>query len=85
MRRLVRRRPRIVLMRDKGRITIPSVLREAYGLDEGSEVFVYAEEDRLVLYPHRVPPARAQPPTAQAQAPPDDDEEVGLQELETGV
>ena len=45
---------RIVLVRDKGRITIPASWRERYGLEEGSEVVLVAEEDRLVLYPRRV-------------------------------
>jgi len=45
---------RIVLVRDKGRITIPASWRDRYGLSEGSEVLLVAEEDRLVLYPRRV-------------------------------
>jgi AbrB family looped-hinge helix DNA binding protein len=45
---------RIVLVRDKGRITIPAALRDRYGMTEGSEVVLIAEEDRLVLYPRRV-------------------------------
>jgi len=46
---------RIVTVRDKGRITIPAGWRETYGLDEGSELIVVAEEGRLVLYPRRNP------------------------------
>lgn len=49
----VEKQERIVLMRDKGRITIPASWREKYGLAEGSEVVLVAEEDRLVLYPRR--------------------------------
>ena len=45
---------RIVLVRDKGRVTIPASWRDRYGLSEGSEVLLVAEEDRLVLYPRRV-------------------------------
>lgn len=47
------KRERIVLMRDKGRITIPASWRERYGLEEGSEMVLVAEEERLVLYPRR--------------------------------
>ena len=49
----VEKQERIVLVRDKGRITIPASWREKYGLEEGSEVVLVAEEDRLVLYPRR--------------------------------
>jgi len=50
----VEKQERIVLVRDKGRITIPAPWRDRYGLSEGSEVVLVAEEDRLVLYPRRV-------------------------------
>jgi len=49
----VEKQERVVLVRDKGRITIPASWRERYGLEEGSEVVLVAEEDRLVLYPRR--------------------------------
>jgi len=50
----VEERGRVVTVRDKGRITIPASWRDRYGLSEGSEVVLVAEEDRLVLYPRRV-------------------------------
>jgi len=49
----IEKQERIVLVRDKGRITIPASWRERYGLEEGSEVMLVAEEGRLVLYPRR--------------------------------
>lgn len=44
---------RVVFMRDRGRVTIPASLREKYGLEEGTELILAEEEDRLVLYPRR--------------------------------
>jgi len=44
---------RIVRMRDRGRITIPAPLRDKYDLEEGTELVLIEEEDRLVLYPRR--------------------------------
>ena len=44
---------RVVFMRDKGRVTIPATVREKYGLEEGSELILAEEENRLILYPRR--------------------------------
>ena len=38
-------------VRDRGRLTIPLCLRERYGLDEGRQVVLVPEDDRLVIYP----------------------------------
>ncbi len=44
---------RIIRMRDRGRITIPAPLRDKYDLEEGTELVLVEEEDRLVIYPRR--------------------------------
>ena len=42
---------RVVFMRDRGRVTIPVTVRERFGLEEGSELILTEEENRLILYP----------------------------------
>lgn len=44
---------RVVRVRDKGRVTIPAPLRDKYNLEEGTELVLLEEEDRLVMYPRR--------------------------------
>lgn len=44
---------RVVRMRDRGRVTIPAPLRDKYNLEEGTELVLVEEEDRLVIYPRR--------------------------------
>jgi len=44
---------RVIIVRDKGRVTIPALFREKYGLEEGAELVLAEEEGRLVLYPRR--------------------------------
>jgi len=43
----------IVIVRDRGRVTIPAAVREQYGLEEGTALILTKEKDRLVLYPSR--------------------------------
>jgi AbrB family looped-hinge helix DNA binding protein len=44
---------RVVVLRDRGRVTIPAAVRGRYGLEEGAALILAEEEDRLVLYPSR--------------------------------
>lgn len=50
---VVRPKARLVLMRDRGRLTIPASLREEHGLKEGCEVVMISEGDRLIIYPRQ--------------------------------
>lgn len=42
-----------VRVRKKGQITLPQRLRKRWGLDEGAEIVIAAEEDRAVIRPVR--------------------------------
>lgn len=44
---------RVVRVRDRGRVTIPAPLRDKYNLEEGTELVLLEEDDRLVIYPRR--------------------------------
>mgnify|MGYP000058800269 FL=1 len=43
--------PEIVRVSEKGQATIPKPLREKFGIETPGEVFVYEEEDRIVIEP----------------------------------
>jgi AbrB family looped-hinge helix DNA binding protein len=43
--------PEIVRVSQKGQATIPKPLREQLGIEAPGEVFVYAENDRVVIEP----------------------------------
>ena len=40
----------VVFMREKGRVTIPAPVRKKYDIEEGAELILSEESDRLVLY-----------------------------------
>ena len=43
--------PRVVRVSQKGQATIPKGLREKFGIETPGEVFVYEEQDRIVIEP----------------------------------
>ncbi|WP_255193815.1 AbrB/MazE/SpoVT family DNA-binding domain-containing protein [Natronobeatus ordinarius] len=43
--------PEIVRVSQKGQATIPKPLREKFGIDTPGEVFVYEEDERIVIEP----------------------------------
>ncbi|MDG5818661.1 AbrB/MazE/SpoVT family DNA-binding domain-containing protein [Natronococcus sp. A-GB7] len=45
------RDPEIVRISQKGQATIPKSLREKYGIDTPGEVFIYEEDERIVVEP----------------------------------
>jgi len=45
------REPEIVRVSQKGQATIPKALREKFGIETPGEVFVYEEDDRIVIEP----------------------------------
>lgn len=47
----ITRSPEIVRVSQKGQATIPKSLREKFGIETPGEVFVYEEENRIVLEP----------------------------------
>ena len=42
-----------VKVRKKGQITLPQQLRNCWGIDEGSEIVITAEEDQAIIRPVR--------------------------------
>ncbi|MFC3959098.1 AbrB/MazE/SpoVT family DNA-binding domain-containing protein [Halovivax cerinus] len=45
------RDPEVVRVSQKGQATIPKSLREKFGIDAPGEVFIYEEDDRIVVEP----------------------------------
>ncbi len=45
------RDPEIVRVSQKGQTTIPKALREKFGIDTPGEVFIYEEDDHIVVEP----------------------------------
>jgi AbrB family looped-hinge helix DNA binding protein len=45
------RPPTVVRVSQKGQATIPKMLREEFGIEAPGEVFVYSEDDRLIIEP----------------------------------
>ena len=45
------REPEIVRVSQKGQATIPKALREKFGIETPGEVFVYEDDDRIVIEP----------------------------------
>ncbi|RQG97501.1 AbrB/MazE/SpoVT family DNA-binding domain-containing protein [Natrarchaeobius oligotrophus] len=45
------REPKVVRVSQKGQATIPKALREKFGIDTPGEVFVYEEDERIVVEP----------------------------------
>ena len=43
--------PRVVRVSQKGQATIPKGLREKFGIETPSEVFVYEEQGRIIIEP----------------------------------
>ena len=43
--------PRVVRVSQKGQVTIPKRLREKFGIETPSEVFVYEERGRIIIEP----------------------------------
>ncbi len=43
--------PEVVRVSRKGQATIPKALREKFGIETPGEVFVYEEDDRIVIEP----------------------------------
>lgn len=43
--------PEVVRVSQKGQATIPKPLREKFGIETPGEVFIYEEDDRIVLEP----------------------------------
>lgn len=43
--------PEVVRVSQKGQATIPKPLREKFGIETPGEVFIYEEEDRIVIEP----------------------------------
>jgi AbrB family looped-hinge helix DNA binding protein len=43
--------PEVVRVSEKGQATIPKPLREKFGIETPGEVFVYEEDDRIVIEP----------------------------------
>jgi len=43
--------PRVVRVSQKGQATIPKGLREKFGIETPSEVFVYEEKGRIIIEP----------------------------------
>lgn len=43
--------PTVVRVSQKGQTTIPKALREKFGIETPGEVFVYEENDRIVIEP----------------------------------
>ncbi|RLG93418.1 AbrB family transcriptional regulator [Candidatus Bathyarchaeota archaeon] len=48
----------IVLLREKGRITIPASIRKALGLREGDRLHLSVEKGAIILKPERIVTAR---------------------------
>ncbi|WP_254521672.1 AbrB/MazE/SpoVT family DNA-binding domain-containing protein [Natrinema caseinilyticum] len=44
-------KPRVVRVSQKGQATIPKALREKFGIETPGEVFVYEEDERIVIEP----------------------------------
>lgn len=51
-----KKRPEVVVLREKGIITIPQTARNATGLDIGDQIIVTVDGGRIVLTPARVVP-----------------------------
>jgi antitoxin PrlF len=45
------RGPEIVRVSQKGQATIPKTLREKFGIDTPGEVFIYEEDERIIVEP----------------------------------
>ena len=45
------RDPEIVRVSQKGQATIPKMLREKFGIDTPGEVFIYEEDERIIVEP----------------------------------
>jgi len=45
------RKPEVVRVSQKGQATIPKALREKFGIDTPGEVFIYEEDERIVVEP----------------------------------
>ncbi len=45
------RDPEVVRVSQKGQATIPKTLREKFGIDTPGEVFIYEEDDRIIVEP----------------------------------
>jgi len=43
--------PEIVRVSQKGQATIPKPLREKFGIETPGEVFIYEEDDRIIVEP----------------------------------
>ncbi len=45
------RDPEVVRVSQKGQATIPKTLREKFGIDTPGEVFIYEEDERIIVEP----------------------------------
>jgi antitoxin PrlF len=45
------RDPTVVRVSQKGQATIPKTLREKFGIDTPGEVFIYEEDERIIVEP----------------------------------
>ncbi|THE66567.1 AbrB/MazE/SpoVT family DNA-binding domain-containing protein [Salinadaptatus halalkaliphilus] len=45
------RNPEVVRISQKGQATIPKALREKFGIDTPGEVFIYEEDERIIVEP----------------------------------